>query len=92
MNCRPNDLAVVVHRCKTGDKEYDAFIKRLIGRIVRVTKCEQQDDEICWTIRHSFWMRIGGDRVSVTGILDKHLQPIRGVGVLPSVSGGAHTV
>jgi hypothetical protein len=92
MNCRPNDLAVVVRRCNTGDEYYDTYVRRLIGRIVTVTKSEQQDDQICWTIRNPFWMRYRGERFLVTGIQDRHLQPIRGSQSLDAARRGKQTV
>lgn len=92
LNCKPNDLAVVVHGCNTGDDYYDTYVKRLVGRVVTVTKLEQQGDQVCWTIRKPFWMRFRGDRFLVTGIQDRHLQPIRGIQSLDAARRRKQTV
>lgn len=90
MNCRPHDLAVVVDRGPTGAPNYDAYIKRLVRRIVTVTKVGPQGDQFVWTIRHPFWMRFRGDRFRVTGIQDRHLQPLRGAPVDSNLARRAH--
>ncbi|CAM2155477.1 conserved hypothetical protein [Paraburkholderia tropica] len=92
MNCRPNDLAVVVDRGATGDANYDAYVKRLIGRVVTVTKVDPQGEQFVWTIRHPFWMRHRGDRFLVTGIQDRHLQPLRGAPAESNRARRAHAV
>lgn len=78
MNCKRGDLAVIVRPAVSGDEAYRKYTKRLIGKVVTVTKWERQGDEICWTIRQPFWMRIDGEKTRVTGVHDSLLQPIRG--------------
>lgn len=78
MNCRRGDLAVIVRAAAKGDEAYRKYTKRLIGKVVTVTKWEMQGTEVCWTIRSPFWMRIDGEKTRVTGIHDSLLQPIRG--------------
>lgn len=81
MNCRPNDLAVVVRASNSADESYRKYTRRLIGKVVTVTKFEMQGDEVCWSIARPFWMRIDGAKTLVTGIHDSLLQPIRGLRV-----------
>lgn len=82
MNCRRGDLAVVVRAATTGDDAYRKYTRRLIGKVVTVTRADMQGEEVCWTIRKPFWMRIDGVKTSVTGIHDCLLQPIRGLRIV----------
>jgi hypothetical protein len=78
-NCRQGDLAVIVRAATGSDEAYRNYTKRLIGKVVTVTKWEMQGSDVCWTIRSPFWMRIDGERTRVTGIHDSLMQPIRGM-------------
>ncbi|MDR5777357.1 MULTISPECIES: hypothetical protein [unclassified Caballeronia] len=69
---------MIVRASANGDEAYRKYTKRLIGRVVTVTKWEMQGAEVCWAIRRPFWMRIDGVKTRVTGIHDSLLQPIRG--------------
>ncbi|WP_250533504.1 hypothetical protein [Caballeronia sp. AZ10_KS36] len=69
---------MIVRAAASGDESYRKYTKRLIGKVVTVTKREMQGAEVCWTIRSPFWMRIDGEKTRVTGIHDSLLQPIRG--------------
>ncbi len=78
MNCKENDMAVVVRLPSGGDGSYRRFAAKLLGAVVTVTTVSQVDEKPVWTIKEPIWTTFCGRPCEVTGIEDCLLQPIRG--------------
>lgn len=78
MNCKPNELAVVIY--VEGMPKEDQQLIGLVRRVTRISTINQFGMP-CWDYEgERVTMKVEGRTFAVTGLPDRVLQPLRGVG------------